>query len=29
MLKVLNQLIDIEGDKRNAEVKAFTETVEI
>ena len=28
MLKVLNQLIDIEGDKRNAEVKAFTETVE-
>jgi DNA-binding transcriptional regulator GbsR (MarR family) len=28
MLKVLNQLTDIEGDKRNAEVKAFTETVE-
>jgi len=28
MLKVLNQLSDIEGDKRNADVKAFTETVE-
>lgn len=28
MLKVLNQLNDIEGDKRNAEVKAFSETVE-
>jgi DNA-binding transcriptional regulator GbsR (MarR family) len=28
MLKVLNQLTDIEGDKRNAEVKAFTEAVE-
>lgn len=28
MLKVLNQLTDIEGDKRNTEVKAFTETVE-
>jgi DNA-binding transcriptional regulator GbsR (MarR family) len=28
MLKVLNQITDIEGDKRNAEVKAFTETVE-
>lgn len=28
MLKVLNQLSDIEGDKRNAEVKAFTDTVE-
>lgn len=28
MLKVLNQLTDIEGDKRNAEVKAFTETIE-
>lgn len=28
MLKVLNQLNDIEGDKRNTEVKAFTETVE-
>lgn len=28
MLKVLNQLSDIEGDKRNSEVKAFTETIE-
>lgn len=28
MVKVLNQLSDIEGDKRNAEVKAFTETIE-
>ena len=28
MLKVLNQLSDIKGDKRNADVKAFTETVE-
>lgn len=28
MLKVLNQLTDIEGDKRNADVKAFTETVD-
>jgi len=28
MLKVLNQITDIEGDKRNAEVKAYTETVE-
>ncbi|QEC68534.1 transcriptional regulator [Panacibacter ginsenosidivorans] len=28
MLKVLNQLSDIEGDKRNADVKAFTETVD-
>ena len=28
MLKVLNQLSDIEGDKRNTEVKAFTETIE-
>lgn len=28
MLKVLNQLSEIEGDKRNAEVKAFTDTVE-
>jgi len=28
MLKVLNQLSDIEVDKRNSEVKAFTETIE-
>ena len=28
MVKVLNQLSDIEGDKRNPEVKAFSETVE-
>jgi len=28
MVKVLNQLSEVEGDKRNAEVKAFTETVE-
>jgi len=28
MLKVLNQLTDIEGDKRTAEVKAFTESIE-
>ncbi len=28
MLKVLNQLSDIDGDKRNAEVKAFTESIE-
>ena len=28
MLKVLNQLSDIEGDKRNSEVKAFTETID-
>jgi DNA-binding transcriptional regulator GbsR (MarR family) len=28
MVKVLNQLSEIEGDKRNADVKAFTETVE-
>ncbi len=28
MLKVLNQLTDIEGDKRNAEVKAFTERID-
>ncbi len=28
MLKVLNQLTDIEGDKRNAEVKAFTESID-
>ena len=28
MLKVLNQLSDIDGDKRNAEVKAFTESNE-
>jgi len=27
MLKVLNQLSEIEGDKKDAEVKAFTETV--
>jgi DNA-binding transcriptional regulator GbsR (MarR family) len=27
MLKTLNQLADIEGDKRNPEVKAFTETI--
>lgn len=27
MLKVLGQLTDIEGDKRNGEVKAFTDTV--
>jgi len=27
MVKVLEKLSDIEGDKRNAEVKAFTETV--
>ena len=28
MVKVLNQLSDIEGDKRNPEVKAFSETVD-
>ncbi|HNP21422.1 MAG TPA: transcriptional regulator [Panacibacter sp.] len=28
MLKVLNQISDIEGDKRNADVKAFTEAIE-
>lgn len=28
MLKVLNQLTEIEGDKRNADVKAFTEAIE-
>ena len=28
MVKVLNRLSEVEGDKRNAEVKAFTETVE-
>jgi len=28
MIKVLNQLSEVEGDKRNAEVKAFTETVD-
>jgi DNA-binding transcriptional regulator GbsR (MarR family) len=28
MIKVLNQLSDVEGDKRNAEIKAFTETIE-
>jgi DNA-binding transcriptional regulator GbsR (MarR family) len=28
MVKVLNQLSEIEGDKRNSDVKAFTETVE-
>lgn len=27
MLKVLDKLTDIEGDKKNAEVKAFTETI--
>jgi len=27
MIKVLNQLSNIEGDKRNTEVKAFTDTV--
>jgi len=27
MVKVLNQLSEVEGDKRTAEVKAFTETV--
>ncbi len=28
MLKVLNQISDIEGDKRNADVKAFTEAID-
>lgn len=28
MMKVLTQLSDIEGDKRNADVKAFTETID-
>ncbi|MEX6690151.1 transcriptional regulator [Danxiaibacter flavus] len=28
MLKVLNQISDVEGDKRNADIKAFTETVD-
>lgn len=28
MMKVLSQLSDIEGDKRNADVKAFTETID-
>lgn len=28
MLKVLNQISDVEGDKRNADIKAFTETID-
>ncbi len=28
MLKVLNQISDVEGDKRNADIKAFSETVD-
>ncbi len=28
MLKVLNQLSDVEGDKRNPEIKAFTESID-
>lgn len=28
MIKVLNQLSDVEGDKRNPEVKAFTDTID-
>jgi DNA-binding transcriptional regulator GbsR (MarR family) len=28
MVKVLNQLTDIEGDKRNSEVKSFIETID-
>lgn len=28
MMKVLTQLSDVEGDKRNADVKAFTETID-
>lgn len=28
MMKVLAQLSDVEGDKRNADVKAFTETID-
>lgn len=28
MIKVLNQLSEVEGDKRNADVKAFTDAVE-
>ncbi|WP_153801034.1 GbsR/MarR family transcriptional regulator [Foetidibacter luteolus] len=28
MVKVLNQLTDVEGDKRNPEIKAFTDTIE-
>ena len=28
MMKVLNQISDVEGDKRNAEIRAFTETID-
>src|SRR6185369_15090405 len=28
MLKVLNQINDVEGDKRNADIKAFAETID-